>query len=154
MEEGANENELDELDSSLTDNLLYSDDSESEEDTDPYFMQLFEREITDSHSKIAEDPASDSNDLTESLDGTSDLPEAPGRIDLSTISQKTRDLSNPSFILRHLSHPDLAETAFLKTPNSQLIFGNYLLLTTCLMEYIPTLTITQNNGKTLLIKNL
>ncbi len=71
LEEGANEDELDEPDSNLI-NLLYSDDSESEEDADPDFMQ----EITDSHSKIAKDPASDSSDLTESLNGTSHLSEA------------------------------------------------------------------------------
>ncbi len=65
LEEGTNEDELDEPDSSLTDHLLYSDDSESEEDADPDYMQFFEREITGSHSKIAEDPASDSSDLYE-----------------------------------------------------------------------------------------
>ncbi len=86
LEEGANEDELDQPDSSLTDNLLYSDDSDSEEDADPDFMQLFEREITDIHSKIAKDQAGDSSDIAESLDGTSDLPEAPGRIDLGMIS--------------------------------------------------------------------
>ncbi len=155
LEEGANEDELDEPDSSLT-NLLYSDDSESEEYADPDFMQ----EITDSHSKIAKDSASDSSDLTESLDGTSDLSEASGRIDLSTISQKTRDLG---WLLTYSSNPSFTQTSESPRPRRNRIhedaefpidFCWKLLIaqTKCLIEYAHTITIMQNNGKTLLIK--